>query len=134
MNLNSKILLPEITFKTSRSGGAGGQNVNKVATKVLLEFDVLGSNLLDEVQKAIVLEKLSTKINTNGVLQIVAQTERNQLGNKELALKKFHKLISNCFVTKKKRKPTKPSKEAKERRLKTKKKTAELKVLRSKIV
>ena len=127
MTLKGIRLDPEFQFKTSRSSGAGGQNVNKVSTKVELDFDVANSALLSAEQKEIILEKLAGKINKEGILQIVSQTERSQLGNKEIAIKKFYTLVNNCFVVKKKRKATKPSKASKEKRLQTKKRSSEIK-------
>jgi ribosome-associated protein len=127
MTLKGIQLDPEFHFKTSRSGGAGGQNVNKVSTKVELDFDVMHSALLTPEQKEIILDKLSHKINKEGILQIVAQTERSQLGNKEIAIKKFYTLLNSCFVVKKKRKATRPSRTSKEKRLQTKKRDSEIK-------
>jgi len=120
----------ELSFKASRSGGSGGQNVNKVSTKIELNFTVSESQLLTEEQKVLLLEKLAGKLTKDGVLQIIAQTERTQLGNKRVAVEKFHQLIASCFVVKKKRTPTKISRAAKERRLVAKKRNAEIKKLR----
>ncbi len=129
-----KVKLPELdsefSFKMSRSGGAGGQNVNKVSTKVELNFDVNASLILNDNQKERVFLKLAKKINKNSVLQLVSQEARTQLRNKEIVIKKFYELLRKCFVEPKKRKPTKPTKAAKEKRLETKKKTAEIKKLR----
>jgi ribosome-associated protein len=120
-------LQSELTFKTSRSGGSGGQNVNKVSTKVLLEFDVLNSKVLDEDQRAIIEFKLKNKIKSEGVLQVVSQTERTQLKNKKIALEKFNLLISNCFLVRKERKATKVPNAVKEKRLNDKRIKSELK-------
>lgn len=127
MHFKPPYLLAEFIFKTSRSGGKGGQNVNKVSTKVLLEFPILGSQLLSEEEKIILCEKLGDKLTKEGVLQIVAQEERSQLANKEIALKKMYAVLNKCFVVKKKRKPTKPSKSSVENRLQSKKRDAKIK-------
>jgi ribosome-associated protein len=121
------LLYTELTFKTSRSGGSGGQNVNKVSTKVLLEFDVVNSKVLDEVQRETIQEKLANKINSEGILQIVSQTERTQLKNKKIALDKFNLLIANSFLVRKERKSTIVPKAAKEKRLNDKRIKSELK-------
>ena len=119
--------LSELTFKTSRSGGKGGQNVNKVSTKVELNFDVLHSTLLTKEQKEKVVTKLRKRITKEGILRIVVQSERSQLYNKRLAINKFYELLEKSFLEKKKRRITKPSKAAIEKRLNEKKLTGEKK-------
>ena len=117
----------EIFFRFSRSSGSGGQHVNKVSTKVELNFDVADSKLLTNEQKQLVLSKLKNKISKDGILKIVSQESRSQLTNKEIALKKFQALITSCFQKKKKRIHTKKTKSSKEKRLQKKKLHSELK-------
>lgn len=116
------MLEPEIEFSTARSGGPGGQNVNKVNSKVILKFDVFGSRLLSEEQKAKMLP-----YSNNGVVIIQAQEDRSQLKNKETAIKKFEALITRAFFVKKKRKATKPSKTSVAKRISEKKRRSEKK-------
>lgn len=117
----------ELVFSTSRSSGPGGQNVNKVNTKVTLKFDVAGSAVLSDEEKQIIAEKLATRITTEGILVLVSQDKRSQLENKEAVKQKFAKLIAKAFEKKKARKATKPSKSSVKKRIDTKKRHAEKK-------
>ncbi|CAN5242425.1 alternative ribosome rescue aminoacyl-tRNA hydrolase ArfB [soil metagenome] len=125
-------LIRECAFKATRSGGAGGQHVNKVSSKIEITFDIPGSGLLSEEQKNILLIKLASKLTNEGVLRITEDGDRSQHENKEKAIKKFYLLITNALKPVKKRKKTRVTKASKERRLQGKKKDAEKKQLRKK--
>jgi ribosome-associated protein len=126
-------ILGELEFLTSRSSGPGGQNVNKVNSKVTVKFDIENSTILSEEHKSILREKLSNRITTNGVLVLSSQDKRSQLDNKEAVLLKLDGILKKAFEKKKRRKKTKPSKAAKENRIKSKKKTSEKKQWRQKL-
>jgi ribosome-associated protein len=132
MNFRDIDFSSEFHFNASRSGGKGGQNVNKVSTKVELAFDVDGSQILTEEQKIRVKEKLASRINAEGILKIVSQADRTQLGNKQIVIKTFFDLLEKAFHREKKRVKSKPTKASKKRRLDGKSKHAEKKALRKK--
>lgn len=113
--------LAEITFQTSRSSGPGGQNVNKVESRVELRWHLLDSQVLTEGQKALILEKVAGQLTAEGLLLITAQDDRSQLRNKEIALARFHALLLKSLHRPKPRKATKPNKSAVRKRLEGKK-------------
>ena len=129
MQLN---LESEISFSASRSSGPGGQNVNKVNTRVTLRFDVMQSLILTAHQKTLVNNKLNNRINKEGQLIVACEETRSQLRNKEIALELLHQLVAMALKPVVKRKATKPSRSAKLKRLKNKKKLGEKKVNRRK--
>jgi len=125
--MTSVDLAPEIIFQTTRSGGKGGQNVNKVETAVIGHFDINTSQILTEEQKLLITEKLPNRINNEGMLFVKSQTYRTQLENKDEVVRKINELVVKALEKKKKRKPTKISKAAKEKRLDGKKKKGDIK-------
>jgi ribosome-associated protein len=130
--LKDRDFSPEFTLTASRSSGPGGQNVNKVSTKVELRFNVIQSTLLSSEEKEIIQDKLASKINSEGEIILVSQSERSQFKNKEIGIEKFYALLKKALTPVKKRKPTKPSLAAKEKRLEEKRIRSEKKERRKK--
>lgn len=126
-------VIKEITFKTARSGGKGGQHVNKVETMVEGYWKVESSKLFSEEEKKLITDKLARKINAAGCLLVKSQLERTQLANKEDVVRKINALIQKALIVPKKRKPTKPTKASKQKRLSSKKIASEKKEVRKKI-
>ncbi len=130
--LHSEDLLHELTFTTSRSSGPGGQNVNKVNSKVTLKWDVVHSVVLKLEQKEVIFKKLAQRITTQGILMITSQEKRSQFENKEAALSKLDQLLIKAFTLTKVRKATNSTKAAKQKRMKSKKIRSEKKQWRQK--
>jgi ribosome-associated protein len=121
--------LPEITYQTSRSSGPGGQNVNKVE----LRWNLAQSQVLTPIQKQLILEKIAGQLTTEGYLLVVAQDDRSQLRNKEIALTRFHELLQKSLRRPKPRRATRPSAGAVRQRLEGKKRLGEKKANRRKL-
>ena len=132
LRITPQLLIPisEITFRTSRSGGPGGQHVNKVETKVEMLFDVPRSPSLTNQQRSIILERLKSRISSDGLLRVASQRSRSQSQNKELVLERFAGLLRHALTPRKMRIRTKPGAGARERRLEGKRRTGEKKRLR----
>jgi ribosome-associated protein len=123
-------LLTEVQFSASRSGGPGGQNVNKVNTKIELRFSVQESEVLDELQKQLILLKLKNRINNQGELLVTSSAERTQWRNKEKTTQKFFELIEKSLTKPRKRKKTQPTISSRLKRMENKKKLGKKKQLR----
>jgi ribosome-associated protein len=131
--VNASLLTPEIEVTTSRSSGPGGQNVNKVNTKVTLRFNVPNSQLLTAEEKAVLFTKLKGKLTLEGDILLSSQDKRSQSDNKEAAFKKLDALLTKAFAKRKRRKPTKPTRASVDERIKNKQQRSEKKNWRKRI-
>lgn len=130
--ITATLLGNELEFTTSRSSGPGGQNVNKVNSKVTLRLDIANSLVLTEEEKEILSNKLKSRMTADGVLLLSSQDKRSQLQNREEVVLKLEQLVAKAFEKKKPRKATKPSKAAKQERFEKKKLHSEKKKWRQK--
>jgi ribosome-associated protein len=131
--MKTEIITSELNFKAVRSSGAGGQNVNKVSSKMVLIFDVATSQGLDEEEKQTLQTKLKTKISQENLLILTCDEDRSQLKNKKIIIKRFFEMLEKALVKPKKRIATKSTKGANERRIQEKKKAGEIKSGRKKL-
>ncbi len=133
--VDDQLVLPEreLSYRSSRSSGPGGQNVNKVETRVTLLFDIPGSAVLDETQKDVIRRQLATRINKKGVLRVVSQRHRTQNANREAARTKLAELLAEALRPRRPRRPTKTPKGVRRRRLEDKKRRGELKRRRGRV-
>lgn len=130
MQIRKEDIIKELVFRTSRSGGKGGQHVNKVSSKVELNFNVPKSVFLSDAQKSLILEKLSGRLSSEGVLQIVTEEERSQFRNKERSIEKLLLILENVMYRPVLRKPSRPKGSAIEARLRAKRLNAIKKISR----
>lgn len=133
IEITDELAIPEneIMYTASRSGGPGGQHVNKVSSRVTLRFDVAASSSLTDEQKQRIMTRLATRLSKDGVLSIVAQQQRSQAANRNAALARFVALLRAALTPETPRRPTRPAREATERRLSEKKRRSRLKQERS---
>jgi ribosome-associated protein len=130
--MKTDVILSELQFKAVRSSGAGGQNVNKVSSKVVLTFDLSLSQAFEEAEKELLFTKLSNKLSNENLLILNCDEDRSQLRNKEIVTKRFFDLITKSLIVPKKRKATKIPRSVIEKRIKAKRNLSEIKQNRRK--
>ena len=131
--MKAAIVTSELNFKAVRSSGAGGQNINKVSSKIVLIFDVATSQGINEDEKILLHTKLKTKISQENLLILTCDEDRSQFKNKKIIIKRFFEMLEKALAKPKVRKATKISKGANEKRIQEKKKAGEIKAGRKKL-
>ena len=130
--METEKLMSELNFKAVRSSGAGGQNVNKVSSKVVLTFDLNTSKALSEEEKALIVSKIPSRFTADNLLILNCDEDRSQLKNKTIVIKRFLEIIKNALIIPKIRKATKVPKSIIRKRIKDKKNISEIKQNRRK--
>jgi ribosome-associated protein len=130
--METEKIINELTYKAVRSSGAGGQNVNKVSSKVVLSFDLQNSKALSEEEKELILNKLASRLTSENILILNCDEDRSQLKNKAIITKRFLELLKNALIVPKIRKVTKIPKSVIRKRIKDKKNISEVKNNRKK--
>lgn len=130
--MSSEKLISEIVLKAIKSSGSGGQNVNKVSTKIELHFDIVNSSKLTIDEKSLILKNLRARITKNNILVLQCDESRSQLKNKQMVKQRFLNLIQKALIVQKRRIPTKRPKSVKLKRLEIKKQTSQKKQYRKK--
>ncbi|NDI99507.1 aminoacyl-tRNA hydrolase [Flavobacterium sp. LaA7.5] len=128
--MDRELIIQELDFKAVRSSGAGGQNVNKVASKVVLSYNLQESKALTDEEKLLATTNLGSRLTNDGVLILNCDEDRSQLRNKDIVIKRFIQIMDNALIVPKKRKPTRIPKSVIKKRLKNKKTLSEKKQLR----
>ncbi len=131
--MNHEVLKKELRYRTARSSGSGGQNVNKVETKVEVLFDVMASAALEDAEKALIISKLENNLTKEGILSAVNQTERSQLSNRQLAEKKLIRMVEKALIQPEERKETSVPKAVLAYRAEAKKRQSDKKTTRQKV-
>jgi ribosome-associated protein len=132
IRVSPEVVIPvaELEFRASRASGPGGQGVNTTDSRVELRFDLANSPSLPPEAKELALRRLGPRLDSGGVLRVVAQAQRSQLANRRAATERFAELMANALATPRPRRPTRPSRAAAARRVETKRRRAEVKRLR----
>ncbi|MAS52016.1 MAG: aminoacyl-tRNA hydrolase [Flavobacteriales bacterium] len=130
--MDKSILIKELSFKTARSSGAGGQHVNKVSSKVILSFDIDNSEGLNMREKKLLKKALASRLTTEGILNLSCEESKSQHQNKDLVIKRFLSILKKGLIVPKRRIATKPTKASKRRKLDDKKRRGQTKALRNK--